>query len=117
MYRVFTLLVVLLGWVLFRAESIAQAGVYLRTMFGLNGAGMTDNLLTVSLWNYRTVLLAGVLCSTPLFAWLKGRLADRSEGMAAGTEAVSWILQLALFLVSVGALLMGAHNPFIYFNF
>ncbi len=116
-YRVFTLLVVLLGWVLFRAESIAQAGVYLRTMFGLNGAGMTDNLLTVSLWNYRTVLLAGVLCSTPLFAWLKGRLADRSEGMAAGTEAVSWILQLALFLVSVGALLMGAHNPFIYFNF
>ena len=36
---------------------------------------------------------------------------------AAGTEAAVWVIQLALFLISVGALLMGAHNPFIYFNF
>ena len=118
LYRVFTLLVVLLGWVLFRAENIAQAGEYLWVMFGQGGLGLTDDMLIVCLRDYRIVLIAGLLCATPVFAWLKKKLAGGSEGaMAAGGEAVTWIFQIALFLVSVGALLMGAHNPFIYFNF
>ena len=61
---------------------------------------------------------AGVVFSTWRAAWLKKKLAGPQESSrAAAVEAIGWIIQLALFLVSVGALLMGAHNPFIYFNF
>jgi hypothetical protein len=114
-----TLLMVLLGWVLFRASDLTQAAAYFRTMFGLNHVPLTDGTLTFYFKDYLSVLMAGLLCSTPLFARLKDRLAGKNEkgACAAGTEAAVWVIQLALFLISVGALLMGAHNPFIYFNF
>jgi alginate O-acetyltransferase complex protein AlgI len=118
-YRMMTLLMVLLGWVLFRASDLTQAAAYFRTMFGLNHVPLTDGTLTFYFKDYFSVLMAGLLCSTPLFARLKDRLAGKNEkgACAAGTEAAVWVIQLALFLISVGALLMGAHNPFIYFNF
>ncbi|MBQ3705677.1 MAG: MBOAT family protein [Clostridia bacterium] len=118
LYRGFTLLVVLLGWVLFRAENLGQAGAYLQTMFGLNGRPFADDSVLFYLRDYRTVLAAGILCATPIFRWLREKISGEGEGArAAAAEAVAWIFQLALFLCSVGALLMGAHNPFIYFNF
>ena len=118
LYRIFTLLVILLGWVLFRSENLARAGTYLQTMFGLSHGIFADDTLIFHIRDYAAVLLAGILCSTPLFAWLKKKLAGPQESSrAAAVEAIGWIIQLALFLVSVGALLMGAHNPFIYFNF
>ena len=117
-YQAFTLLAVLLGWVLFRAENLAQAGDYLRTMFGLNGGALADDQLIFYGREYLSVLVAGILCATPLLARMKERLAGPGEGpRAAAAEALTWVIQLALFLCSVGALLMGAHNPFIYFNF
>ena len=118
LYRLFTLLVVLFGWVLFRAENLSQAGTIFRTMFGLNQALVLNDALLFHLRDYGAVLCAGILCSTPLFTRLKEKLAGPGEGpRAAIIEMATWTAQLALFLCSVGALLMGAHNPFIYFNF
>ena len=109
----------MLGWVLFRADTLPQAGEYLRTMLGLNQRPLSDDTLIFYFRDYLSVMIAGLLCATPFFAWLRGKCAGPNEqsGRAAAVEALSWIVQLALFLVSVGALLMGAHNPFIYFNF
>ena len=118
LYRAFTLLVVLLGWVLFRSDSLPQAGSYLRNMFGFSRLPFADDTLLFYLRDYGTVLCAGILCCTPAFAKLKEKAAGKREGVrAAAAEAAAWTVQLALFLCSVGALLMGAHNPFIYFNF
>ena len=118
LYRGFTLLMLLLGWVLFRAENLAQAGAYLQAMFGLNHIPFADDALVFYLRDYFVVLAAGLLCATPVFTWLKDRLVPEPEGpRAAAAEAAAWTVQLALFLCGIGALLMGAHNPFIYFNF
>ncbi len=118
LYRAFTLLAVLLGWVLFRAPDLPRAGAYLRTMFGLNAQPFANGTLVYWLRDYHRVIIAGILCSTPLFARLKEKLAGSGEGgRAAAAEAGAWVIQLALFLCGVGAILMGAHNPFIYFNF
>ena len=117
LYRAFTLGAVLLGWVLFRAENLAQAGAYLGMMFG-RGAGAAEGEALFRLRDYAAVLCAGVLCATPVFSRLREKLAGDGEGWrAAAAEALSWTVQLALFVCGIGALLMGAHNPFIYFNF
>ncbi len=117
-YRIFTLLMILLGWVLFRADHLPQAGAYLRTMFGLSRTPFADDTLVYYLREYGTTLIAGLLCSTPLFAWLKRKASGGEEGpRAAAVEAVAWLFQLILFVIGLGALMMNAHNPFIYFNF
>ena len=118
LYRFFTLLMILLGWVLFRAKDLPQAGTYLRTMFGLSGTPFTGDLLVYGLREYGVTLCMGILCCTPFFRWLKQKAAGQGEGLrAAAAEAFAWTVQLLLFLAGVGALMMHAHNPFIYFNF
>ena len=118
LYRIFTLLVVLLGWVLFRSENLNQAGNYLRIMFGMHHGLLADDVMIFYFKEYFTVLVAGILCSMPVFTRLKEKMTGEQKGICpAMAEAITWILQLVLFLISAGALLMGAHNPFIYFNF
>ena len=118
LYRFFTLLLVLLGWVLFRADGLPEAFAYFRTMFGLNHTPFADGVLVFRLREYGTVLIVSVLCATPLFARLKKKAAGDGEGLRAGTvEALAWAVQLLLFVAGLGALAISAHNPFIYFNF
>ena len=115
LYTVLTLLIVNAGWVLFGAQDLS-AGLYqLRAMLGIGTAGSGD--LALFLLRERWIYLAlGLLLSTPLCANALRKLwAGREDkpiwavGRAAGF--------LLLLILSVSYLAMGAHNPFIYFNF
>ena len=57
--RLYTLLFVVLGWVLFRAESLPVAGAYLAAMFGF-GAGWFDEVCRYYLAGGKWVLLLSV---------------------------------------------------------
>ena len=105
LYQPFTLLMVVLGWVLFRSDTLAFAGHYLAAMFG--AAPLTDGQAVF--WSREMVIpfCCAVLGCAP---WWR-RLTHPSA------FAVSCAAQLALLLVSVSSLVMKAHNPFIYFNF
>lgn len=116
-YQVFTLLVVVLGWVLFRAESLGQGIHYVKAMFALNGNAWVDESALYYFREYAVLFAAGVLCAVPLFRGLREKVSAKGERAAVVCEYVSATVQLVLFLVSVSFLVMNAHNPFIYFNF
>lgn len=105
LYLPFTLLMVVLGWVLFRSDTIASAGRYFAAMFG--AAPLLDGHAVF--WCRETVVpfCCAVVGCAP---WWR-RLAHPA------TFAVSCGAQFLLLLVSVSCLVMKAHNPFIYFNF
>jgi len=118
LYRILVLFLVVLGWVLFRANHLAQAGLYLRSMFGLNGNRFLDDTFCFYGREYLTVFLAGILGALPTVR----RIIDgvRNHGhirLADFLDVLTPWVQLILFIVSVSCLIMGAHNPFIYFNF
>ena len=116
-YQALTLLLVMLGWVLFRAADLPSALVYLRTMFGLNGAPAADALFRFNLREYAVFLVMGLLCSTPIWGMLRDKLSARGRTAAALCDGAACAAQFLLFLVGVSALVMNAHNPFIYSNF
>ena len=114
-YQVLTMLAVVVGWVLFRADDLSAAGTYLLTMFGLNGAALVDSMAVFNLREYLVPLCVGLLCSTPIFRSLHEKAAARGWGTA--WELCDGLIQLLLFAVGLSCLVMNAHNPFIYFNF
>ena len=86
-------------------------------MFGLNGAPAADALFRFNLREYAVFLVMGLLCSTPIWGILRDRLSARGRAAAFLCDGAACAAQFLLFLVGVSALVMNAHNPFIYSNF
>lgn len=114
-YQVFTLLCVLMGWVLFRASGIKAAVKYGLSMLGLRGNPLFCDNVIVAVRDYGFFFLGAVFCSTPVFKWLREAIGKTKMRVAA--DIVAACGQLFLLLWSVSYIMIGSHNPFIYFNF
>lgn len=117
LYQVFTLLCVVIGWVFFRAETMGAGFTFVQNMFGLGGTPFTCDLVIRTFRQYRYFYLAGILCSTPVFRVWKEKTAKQSPTVLALVNAISVPAYLFLLIWSVSYIIMGSHNPFIYFNF
>ena len=115
--HVLTMLVVMLGWTLFRADDLTQTHSYLKAIFGVGGAAFSDAQFVFYIREYAVILLAALLCSTPIFRDLGERLSAKGEKAAVIVSSMSWCVRLILFAVSISFLIMNSYNPFIYFNF
>lgn len=108
----YTIVFVVIGWVLFRSDSIADAVIYLRAMFGLNGNPFCDTVAASWLSQYKLTLALGVFFSTPL---LKNAFQKWKNNNACNVIKAFGLI--AVFVLSVASLVSSAYNPFIYFNF
>ena len=115
-YRVFTLLCVVIGWVFFRAETMTSGLEYLKNMFCLGTSGFTCDMVVRTWQQYRFFYLAALLCSTPVLSAARKRLTRRST-LAVVMEWAELPVYAFLLLWSVSCIMIGSHNPFIYFNF
>ena len=61
------------------------------------------------------ILAVACLCSTPVFEYLKEK--TNQTKLALPVDVLKGLVYLALLVFSVSYLVMGAHNPFSYFNF
>lgn len=112
--HLYTLLVVLVGWVFFRAETLSGAIEYLQQMFvPSSGLAATNSYLSFLYLNSYTILflIIAIICSTPVYQFFDKKL-QTSQG------AIFRIVVLfTLFILSVIYLGAGSYNPFIYFRF
>lgn len=110
--HLYALFFVLIGWVLFRAENVEQAVLYLGAMAGGNGLGIwRDNFESLPLGNLIFVAI-GVLGSTPLLSKLEMKNRDKIWW-----NIVYGVMTVAIFVLAVSAVVNTSYNPFIYFNF
>jgi hypothetical protein len=116
-YQPFTLLSVVCGWVIFRALTLSDALVYLKTMFGFSGNVWVDNEFLFNFGEIKWILLAGILCSAPVLKKLTQRIAVKHLRCAKTMTIVGYAFQIFFFIIGISYLVMNAHNPFIYFNF
>jgi alginate O-acetyltransferase complex protein AlgI len=100
-----TMLIVLVGWVLFRAADVAAAGVMLGAMAGVHGFALSQPVAW-HLTSDRVAVIAIALGLVYASPWLK-----RIEG-----GPLKWLL-VPLFLWAVAALAAQSFRPFLYFQF
>ena len=108
--HVLTMLIVVIGWVFFSAESFSSAAAYLGAMFG-GGAGFTDaNTAFLLLSNgfpfaVMTACALGAFRHPPKFKNERTHLIVQAVGYA------------AVFALCVACLVSDSYNPFLYFRF
>lgn len=122
--HLYAVLVAVVGWVFFRAESIHQAKEFLKSMAGFTPAtGLEWHVGLFVNPKVALVLVIGIVGSMPIIPWLAAwrerRL--RETGVVfygAGVDAiVGLVVTPAILLLSCMSLASGTHNPFIYFQF
>lgn len=112
-----TTLLVILGWVMFRADNVADAGRMYAGMLGLNGLALSDTLA----WQVRgsvlvTMLLAAVLVYlVPVWGHRVGEVGGRLLRPRLATAAT--LSLLPLFVLAVLKLSAQSYTPFLYFQF
>jgi len=110
--RGYTLLVVVLGFVLFNAETISQAGSDIAGMFGFLGVPLVSAETLYYLRSYAVLFLIGFVGATPLVRDTAGKL-YRYKAVA----VLEPIVLILLLLVCSGYLVDGSFSPFLYFRF
>ena len=118
--HVYTIVVVMIGWVFFRAETMSAAFSMLGAMVGIEGTVPTPFLATWYLTPQVMVALGcGVLFSAPVSPafnnWRSRTFTPWWSAAAIDAAGVA-----ALLIVLVGAIAQsaaGTYNPFIYFRF
>lgn len=117
--HIYCLLVVCLAFVLFRADTVAQAGTYLANMFcawDFTAASMVVLMAPLTPVFLASLVLALVF-SAPVTRRVEEAAAAQGDGVRAWTRALSYVGSVLLVLVCVTTLSSGAYNPFIYFRF
>ena len=114
--RAYVLLVVVLGFVLFNAVDMAQAGSDIAGMFGFGGVPLVTAETLYYLRSYGVVLILALVGSTPVVRDLANRLAS---GKRTGriTAILEPVVLTVLLLLCTAYLVDGSFNPFLYFRF
>jgi alginate O-acetyltransferase complex protein AlgI len=116
--HVYTLLVVVLAWVLFRLPDLSAAGDFYGSMFRAYQGHQGPVLWELLDREYVIVFLLGLVLCMPLrkaVLWVKPLPAQR--GLAAVWDYSAVLFHVVLFVLSAMSIASSTYNPFIYFRF
>ena len=109
-----TFFVVMLGWVLFRAEDFAQASNYYSALFSFE---FSNVYLFVSAKFYRVLAIAVALSFLLYFNRVKLAYQHFVDSNGFSNQLSKAFIGIFLIVVSVANLAGSGFNPFIYFRF
>ncbi|MDD6273831.1 MAG: MBOAT family protein [Clostridiaceae bacterium] len=110
--HIYTLVLVVLGWVLFNSSSLSHAAGYLAALFRAPDTARDVGQAVYYLHQYLPEWLCCVLFSLPAGPWLRRKCEARVWYAPAVTAAAA-----VLFLLSLLSVVSSSFNPFIYFRF
>ena len=110
--RVYTLLIVVLGFVLFNAVDMKQAISDIGGMFGFLNVPLVSGETLYFLRSYGLLFVVALIGATPVVKQTALRLEGKKIGLILET-----VLMIVLLLVCTAYLVDGSFNPFLYFRF
>lgn len=116
--HLYAMVLIVVSWVLFRAETLDYAVRFLQAMAGFAQGGLTDGRTTYYLLEFRWELLLAIPAAMPVKSWLQNWLESKSG--AAAQALLAWgpkLIALGMFGLSFLRLVSSSFNPFIYFRF
>ena len=121
--HIYTIVLVWIGWAIFAFDNMSEGAAYLKSMFGLSGAGFVNTETMYLLFSYAVMLIILILAATPypkkLAVKLQSMLANaKNPHMGAVCSTVLQMVFVAVvFIISTAYLVDATYNPFLYFRF
>lgn len=117
----YLLVMVCVGWIIFRFSNVELALRLAKGLFALNGNPLLDLSAVISTKNHLFLLIVSALACTPLGKTIAqavgGWLAKDEVGAGIWEFAAYGLFPLALLLLSTACLVGDSYNPFLYFQF
>ena len=110
--HLYVLLLVLISFVLFNADSFSMAQSDLKLMFGLGGLPFMSADTVYSLSSYAILLATAFIGATPVVKKLCEKLRNKKL-----TFVLEGIFVAVILILSTAYLVDGSFNPFLYFRF
>jgi alginate O-acetyltransferase complex protein AlgI len=114
---IYTMLIVMIGWVMFRSPDLTYAAKYIGVMFGLLEV---ENIEYTLSWYLSTkvilIIIISFVSSIPLKNMFSNKL-KKSEKLVLFNVILKNIYLLGIFFISIMLIMTSTYNPFIYFRF
>lgn len=110
--HIYALLIILIGWVLFRVENMSQFFDIIKTMFSfdLNSTSLME--ARIYLETYYVYFILAILFSTNVYYIICDKFKNKKV-----FEVIKYVFLIVLFVISIMFLAQSSYNPFIYFRF
>ena len=118
--HIYTLLMVVIGWVFFYFDDMSRLKSFFWIMFGINGnpfLGVTDKSVFV---NHIPFFILALIAVTPVSQLIKKyfiKLAEKSKSTGLICDASLIVSAIFLWFIDTAALVGSTYNPFLYFRF
>lgn len=112
--HIYSIVLVVIGWVLFFSSSFGQAADYIRVMFGAGAHGFADRESMYLLTSNLILWLILIFGSTPLVHFRYEQMLRTKKW---NTTIINSVVYVALFIVCIAYLVTETYNPFLYFRF
>ena len=112
--HIYTLLVVLIGWVFFMSPNITTAFSTLGKMIGIGATTFANNQAKFMLKSYFIVFVLAILLSTKVYDRIQIFVYNQYKMKAVYT---TWTIYMILIIVCIAFIVGGTYHSFLYFAF
>ena len=112
--RVYTFLIVVIGWVFFEFESLMEISEYIKSLFFLNGLKLTGGDGIYYLYTNLILFITIISVSTPI---MENCFKRWKRKLGKWRDIILPIIYLILIFLNTAYLVNETYNPFLYFRF
>ena len=110
--HIYTMVLVIIGWVIFRSTGMGNAFLYIKAMFGIGAKGIIDKAVWAYIAQNWIYFVFAILGCAPIMPWIDDQFRKSRLWQVVYTAGI-----VVCLIVSVSFICNNAYNPFIYFNF
>ena len=116
--HIYTLFIILIGWVIFRCDSLSSLKQVFTSMFTLNINEFSLNELLVYLETYFIYFILAIIFSMPVYYQIVDKVKNMKNGkLKLSLNILHYTSLIIIFIITIMFLAYSSYNPFIYFRF
>ena len=117
--HIYLLLVVMIGWVFFRADSFSYSIEFIKNMFFMGTNVIFDGVAASYINDYWFVLVLSMIFCMPIVDWFRRKIEVANDKILESniSYVLNSVVYTGIFLIVIFKLVNSTYNPFLYFRF